>query len=238
MSLKGHPMKPGAEKVRKQLIEIARSLATRHADGIRQLKAKAKELSQPDWFWHSLLISASTWGNSRGYKGLIQNKVNYKRLSFATLKGLSVGARKSELRKVLSAAKVRMSDKKAIYLHRNFARVEQFGGPSATKRHLLKLKGKDAKIKFLQTFDGIGWKYSLNMMMDVYHPDFRECVAVDARIKGVSKGLGLTFKSTPEEAQFYLGVAHDAKLEGWVLDRLMYHCKDEFICALKPWDIG
>ena len=42
---------------------------------------------------------------------------------------------------------------------------------------------------------GIGDKYARNIMMDVYHEDFRDSIAVDARIKAVSERLGLSFAS-------------------------------------------
>lgn len=217
------------EGIRIRLSEIAKSLATEHVDKLNELKARAKELDQPNWFWHSLLVSASTMGNSRGFKGLIENEENYDKVTFDSLRKLSKEDRDRTLTETLRAAQVRMADIKAARLSRNFDRILEMGGPLSARLELLSLKGRDAKIKFLESFAGIGWKYSRNMMMDVYDPDFWESVAVDARIKAISKHLGLSFKNRKEHEQFYLGVAHGAGLQGWELDRLMYWFQKKFL---------
>jgi hypothetical protein len=123
-------------------------------------------------------------------------------------------------------------------LSENFDRISEMGGPPAAKQKLLSLNGRDAKIEFLESFAGIGWKYSRNMMMDVYHPGFRESIAVDARIKSMSKRFGISFKNSREHEQFYPGVAHDAGIEGWELDRLIYWFKVEFLTAMSSPPVG
>ena len=50
--------------------------------------------------------------------------------------------------------------------------------------------------------------------MDVYHPDFRDSIAIDWRIEKISRALGVTFGSYLEEEQFYLHAAHAAGLNG------------------------
>jgi hypothetical protein len=72
-------------------------------------------------------------------------------------------------------------------------------------------------------FPGIGPKYARNIMMDVYHDDFRESIALDVRIQAISKALGLSFPSYAAQEQFYLDVAHEAGLNGWELDRLLFN---------------
>ena len=47
---------------------------------------------------------------------------------------------------------------------------------------------------FSREFKGIGAKYSRNIMMDTYHPEFRDSIAIDQRIKKVSRTLGLMKK--------------------------------------------
>lgn len=47
-------------------------------------------------------------------------------------------------------------------------------------------------------------------MMDVYHEDFRDSIAVDERVKKVSEALGLSFKTYDEHEQFYLKIAREA----------------------------
>jgi hypothetical protein len=70
------------------------------------------------------------------------------------------------------------------------------------------------------------------MLMDVYHPDFRESIAIDLRILSISEKLRLSLKNYLEHQQCYLNVAHNAALEGWELDRLMYWFKKEFLDGL------
>jgi hypothetical protein len=69
-------------------------------------------------------------------------------------------------------------------------------------------------------------------MMDVYHPEFRNCIAVDARIKGVSKALGLKFSTFEQEERFYIDSAKAARLQPWELDRVMYNFTKDVIDAL------
>ena len=64
-------------------------------------------------------------------------------------------------------------------------------------------------------------------MMNVFHPDFRESVAVDARIHRVSRVLGQEFATFEEEEAFYQGVAAEAGLSAWEVDRLLYWFADE-----------
>ena len=122
-----------------------------------------------------------------------------------------------------------MPNKKAQYILGCFDIIEGIGGPEEAKDILLRLKGMDAKIRYLNSFPGIGEKYARNIMMDVYHEDFRESIAVDARIKTLSDALGLSFSDFSSHEAFYLKVARRAGLNGWELDRLIYNFRDEFI---------
>jgi endonuclease III len=125
-----------------------------------------------------------------------------------------------------------MAAKEASWLSENFEMIEHEGGPDAVKFKLEECNGRDAKIAFLQAFDGIGPKYARNMLMEVYHPDFRSSIAVDERIKKVSRALGVTFRTYADEERFYLDVAESVKLNGWELDRLLYNFTDEVLAAL------
>ncbi|HSH37478.1 MAG TPA: hypothetical protein VK993_01725 [Chthoniobacterales bacterium] len=69
--------------------------------------------------------------------------------------------------------------------------------------------------------------------MDVYHEDFRKSIAIDARIEMLSRSWGLTFRSYEEHERFYLDVAHRAGIEGWELDRLMFHHAAEFLARVS-----
>ncbi|MGA8429714.1 MAG: hypothetical protein WB729_07825 [Candidatus Sulfotelmatobacter sp.] len=178
-------------------------------------KAGRKDLDRPDFVWHELLLSFATMGNSRGAEGLIRNRDNYKRVTFETLRRKPTkAARLKELLAVLRAAKVRMPPKKAVWLADAFERVKEMGGPRKAKAELFQREGCEEKIRFWQEFDGIGDKYSRNIMMDVYHPNFKNYIAIDERIKKITRALGLEFRAYEPEEQFYLYVAKRAGLEG------------------------
>ena len=66
-------------------------------------------------------------------------------------------------------------------------------------------------------------------MMDVYHPDFKNYIAIDERIKKITRALGLEFRAYEPEEQFYLYVAKRAGLEGWELDRMLYGFRDRVL---------
>ncbi len=55
--------------------------------------------------------------------------------------------------------------RKAEFIIRSFAYVQELGGPMAAKATLFSVPGRGAKIKFLQTFPGIGPKYARNIMV-------------------------------------------------------------------------
>ena len=64
-------------------------------------------------------------------------------------------------------------------------------------------------------------------MMDVYYEEFRDGIAVDARISAISAVPGLRFTSYAEEEAFYIEVAKEAGLNGWELDRLLFNFNRE-----------
>jgi len=70
-------------------------------------------------------------------------------------------------------------------------------------------------------------------MMDCYHPLFRDCIALDSRIKGISRALKLSFRTYDEEENFYLDVAKSSGMEGWALDRMMYGFRECVFDALE-----
>ena len=126
-----------------------------------------------------------------------------------------------------------MPDKKAGFIAACFSKLEAEGGYLQAKHLLLAQEGTKAKIKYLKSFPGIGEKYARNMMMDVYHPDFRDSIAVDGRIKSILDELGVNLRTYIEQETFLLEVAHLADLNGWELDRLMYGYLNEFLMELR-----
>lgn len=210
-----------------RLVPILRSLAAEKRDELDRLKQECSGLTRPDFIWHYLLQSFSTMGRASGWYGLIGNRDNYERITYQALVELAPEARNARVREVCRAADIRMPDKKADYILGCFEIVKRLGGPEEAKAKLLSQPGRDAKIRFLQSFPGIGPKYARNIMMDVYHEDFRDSIALDIRIQAISDALGLSFASYTEHESFYINVARQAGLNGWELDRLLFNFRPE-----------
>lgn len=154
-------------------------------------------------------------------------------VEFDAISRLSTSERRTTIRKALYAAKVRMPDIRTTWLIDNYDRIAADGGPESVKVILEGHPGRDGKIRFLKSFKGIGDKYARNLLMDVYHPDFRHSIAYDERLKKVSSAPGLDFRGNYEAAEaFFLGVAESAGLNGWELDRLLYQHNGDVLDAL------
>jgi hypothetical protein len=212
---------------KKRLVSVVRSLAAEKRNELERLKQEYSGLARSDFLWHYLLQSFSTMGRASGWYGLIGNQENYQRVTYDALAALTSEAREVQVREVCRAAGIRMPDIKADYILRCFEYVQRLGGPEAAKAILLAQPGRDAKIRFLESFPGIGPKYARNIMMDVYHEDFWDSVALDVRIKAISDALGLSFASYTEHESFYLDVAREAGVNGWELDRLLFNFRPE-----------
>lgn len=218
---------------RSALINVIAPLATLHQDTLNRLKAEAAGWHRSDFIWHYLLQSFSTMGRASGWHGLIGNQDNYSKVTFEALQAMDESQRLSHVQTVCHSAKVRMPDRKAEFICKCYEHVQSLGGPKAAKEKLVAANGRNAKLAFLQTFPGIGPKYARNIMMDVYHEDFRDSIAIDVRIKAISELLQLTFANYQSHEQFYLGVARDAGLNGWELDRLLFNFRDEVESGLR-----
>ncbi|TVQ98049.1 MAG: hypothetical protein EA399_11530 [Desulfovibrionales bacterium] len=218
---------------REKLVIAAMKLAKSKRSALDKMKDSVAQLERPDFLWHYLLQSFATMGRAAGWHGLIGNRTNYTALRYNVLDNLSGIARRQQVETVCRAAGIRMPDLKAKYIIGCFDAVRTMGGPEAAKTQLLARKGRDAKIRFLKSLPGIGDKYARNIMMDVYHEDFRDCIAVDARIKSISRMLGLAFVGYEDQEAYYLDVARAAGLNGWELDRLIFNYLDAFKQALR-----
>ncbi|MDY6817004.1 MAG: hypothetical protein SV598_14340 [Pseudomonadota bacterium] len=216
-----------------QLVAVVRRLADEKRADLDRHKENHADIDRPDFLWHYLLQSFATMGRSAGWHGLIGNRDNYSRITYSALLDLPDGDRLREAREVCRAAKVRMPDRKGDFIVGCFDRIRDMGGPENAKNQLLAQPGRESKIRWLKEMPGIGDKYARNIMMDVYHEDFRDSIAVDARIKSVSDWLGLSFPSYSEHEDFYLGVAEQADLNGWELDRLLYNFLDDVLSGLQ-----
>jgi hypothetical protein len=103
------------------------------------------------------------------------------------------------------------------------------------KERLYSIVGREGKMGFLRKFRGVGPKYARNIMMDGYHPEFRESIAIDSRIKRILKEVGHSLggdRRYGDAEGFLLAVAHDVGIEGWDLDRLLYLHTDDVLKEL------
>lgn len=216
-----------------QLVAVVRRLADEKRADLDRLMENHADINRPDFLWHYLLQSFATMGRSAGWHGLIGNRDNYSRITYSALLDLPDGDRLREAREVCRAARVRMPNRKGYFIVGCFDRIRIMGGPENAKNQLLDQTGRESKIRWLKMMPGIGDKYARNIMMDVYHEDFRDSIAVDARIKSVSDRLGLSFPSYSEHERFYLGVAEQAGLNGWELDRLLYNFLGDVLSGLQ-----
>jgi hypothetical protein len=228
----------GRETKRQALVDALKRLTPEEVDemlGSREVDREA--LGKPDFVWHFLLQSFATMGNSRGWDGLMGNRDNYERVTFEALSALDRTERLRTLDEVLRAARVRMPGKKAVWLDLNHEMIAEMGGPEEARRRALAQEGMEAKIAFMKRFHGIGDKYARNIWMDVRHPDFRDTIAVDERIKKVTRALGYAFKTYEEEERFYQQIAEESGVSGWELDRLLYNHTDRFLAAIHEGEV-
>lgn len=203
---------------------------------LEQLQQQGQQdASRPDFLWHSLLRSFATLGGSRGYAGLIENQANYDRVKWQSISAYTELERESVVKETLVAANVRYPDRKAKQLVKNFRKIQDLGGVEKASALAKSQVGISAKKAFLRQFEGIGPKYERNIWMDVYDKDFRQSIAIDSRISGISTLLGLSYAPSEYAAheQYYLDLALEVDLEGWELDRLLYEFKDEIVERLK-----
>jgi hypothetical protein len=217
---------------RENLVNLLRNITPEMKRKLRELKRDRHEIKSNDFIWRSLLASIATLGNERGYQGLIANEENYCRITFEALSKIPTKKRLKHIERVLRDAKVRMPAQKSRWLNKNYELVVARGGVEKVSEIALSLKGADAKIRFLKTFQGIGDKYARNIWMDVFHKDFRDSMAIDLRINQITQALGYKFKTYEEHERFYQEIAREAGLLTWEVDRLLYNYKDFFLAGI------
>lgn len=108
----------------KKLISVIKKLADGKRETLDELKKENENLSRPDFVWHYLLQSFSTWGNSRGWDGLMGTPENYERVAFDTLFRLDPFRRADQILETFRSAKIRMPDKKAVMASKCFSMIQ------------------------------------------------------------------------------------------------------------------
>src|SRR4051794_30589221 len=230
-----HPENGSNDHQRAALLAVVRELADREHDTLEAKKAEATRLlERQDLLWYLLLESLATWGRGGGWDGLIGNPANYSRVTFDAVAALPSDERADRLARVFREAGVRYANIKGQCLAACYERVVELGGPAQATRYFLGLQDRAEIIRFLGGFKGIGPKYVRSIPMDIYHPAFRDAIAIDARILRISRALDLPYgprEYEPHEA-YYLAVAQEAGLSNWELDRLLYEHYKEVLAAL------
>ena len=230
------PPREGAAEQAERLATVLADLAVTKSVELEEMKPRSSTLERDDGLWKLLLQAFATLGSSVGYAGLIDDPENYNRVTFEAIEALEPTQRVPEVKTVMRRAKVRYPDRKAKMLVQNFELVCDMGGPKKARDLLLEQPGREGKMAFLKRFKNIGDKYSRDILMDCYHPEFRDSIALDTRVKSITDALGLEFSSYEAHEQFYLGVAELAGLDGWTVDRLIYNWREEVLSGLlSPW---
>jgi hypothetical protein len=199
-----------------------------------KLKADGELLrGRSDLVWYLLLQSAATLGNSRGQQ-LMEDHELLGSVAYVLLAPLSDDDAKARILAALQKAKVRMASIKAPRLMWNLRHIEKkFGGVEQATQTMLARGSREAKIEFMKQFQGVGDKYGRNVWMDIYDPAFRESIAVDERIKKMSASLGFEENNYGKHEAYYCGIARDAGLEPWEVDRLLYHFNPHFLASIE-----
>lgn len=212
--------------------QISRRLAAEHADDLERWKREgAAAFDNAEWLWQALLQSYATKGGSAGWDRLLGDRSRAERLGYDRLAALSPEYRAREITEVVATSGVRWPNRKAKETADAFECLVSWGGPSDARDHLFALSSLQERLNFLRQFHGIGDKYSRNILMDVFHPDARDVIAIDQRIERVCSAHGLNFPDYESQERFLLAVAHAAGLCGWELDRLMYNFTAAFMEA-------
>ncbi len=226
------------ENKKSMLASVTKKIYKKNKAHIDKMKLCHKSLERPDFIWHYLLQSFATMGSVRGLQGLIINQENYNKIRYEELAKLKPKCRKRVVEETCQDAKVRMPIKKAEFIIGCFEWIKVRGGCEAVKIALNSQIGRDGKVKYLMQLPGVGPKYSRNIMMDVYHADFRNSIAIDSRIKNISDLLGIEFSNYSDHENFYLDVARQVGINGWEFDRLMFNYSKEFIGEISGLSDG
>jgi hypothetical protein len=214
---------------REKVIKAVQAAAWEHAGALECSKAAAVEHGgHPDWPWNGIVLSAATLGGSWRWDKRVK-PIYDAELSWAVLGGLSMEQRQERFNKV-----GRYWPRTSAFLERMYGRLLQEGGPGVTRSKLAVMTGSET-ITFWSAFDGVGPKYARNIMMDVYHPNFRRTYfAIDSRIQKLLPVLGYCGPMRYDAMETFLTeLAADIGIDGWDLDRLLYQRHDDLISSIK-----
>lgn len=217
------------EEAGRRLVDAIRSLPARKQPSPGAIPTDWQPPEDEDWLWSNLLLSFSTMGNAQGAKGLMDDPTNRSRVRYDLLASMALEDRATHLERVLRQAKVRWPARKAEMIARDVDVLRDLGGPAEAGKRALKEPRREARLAFLKQFVGIGSKYAHNIWKDIGHPEHQDSIALDSRIKGITRKLGLTFKTYDEEMAFYQGVAAELGVTGNALDYALFESHKEIV---------
>lgn len=227
------PSEPTAS-MRAQFLEIVREIYISHREVIdKEREYSLKRTGHPDVLWRELVKNIIGQGSDAGLQRLNTIVDVPSVLSYEALLALPEEQRAAEIEATLRSGGVRWPAMKAPWIAENVAKMKRRHGPANALALFEEAPGREGKIAFLKRFAGVGDKVSRNIPMNLYHPEFRDSIAIDARISGISKRLGLRPRGYDLEERWYVTAAHEAGLDGWTLDRLLYHAHAVFIDRLE-----
>ncbi|MEI8165724.1 MAG: hypothetical protein WCG26_05075 [Chloroflexales bacterium] len=222
------------EAARAAFLSVAQELSEKYADWLdKQRKRSEKRATQPGILWDELVKNIIGQGSDAGLKRLNKSLGESVILGYETLLDIPVDQRPTTIEGTLRAAGVRWPAKKAPWIAENVAKMERRNGPENALKRFEEAPGRGGKIAFLRRFAGVGDKLARHIPMRLYHTDFRDSIAIDARIRNISELLGLRLRSFNDAERWYVAAAHEIGLDGWTLDRAMYHTYKEFIARLE-----
>jgi hypothetical protein len=197
----------------------------------RRAEAARQKRDDPDWFWDVLVTSFCTLGGSANLE--VKQAKYGSRVAWSSVLAVSPDERASLFRDLPNP---RWRKQVTAALHAAFDRIRSAGGPAEVASQYLALPTAVERIRFLQSFKGIGAKYSRNIPMDVYDETVLDFAALDSRLNNL---LDLV-ADAPRRGSYRLRedylrqVRVSAGLPNmWFLDRLLYRQYSAMVEQLK-----
>jgi hypothetical protein len=203
---------------RAQIVGQLRRMAAFEDSSLEKLKSESAQFGEhPDWPWIGLVLSGATRGGSWRWEKSVKPRYEDE-LSWSAISELAAEERRVRLETV-----GRFWRQTAIWLEHAYLNVHAAGGPLAVRERLSQMSANDV-INYWKSFKGVKDKYARNIMMDIYHPNFRkDFFAIDSRLEALLPILGYAGqRNYLSMERFLLDLSREVGLNAWDLDRLLY----------------
>lgn len=214
--------------MRSTIVKLLRDVVREKRDVLEATKRASVQFGQhDDWPWIGIVLSAATRGGSARWERRVAPRYDSE-LSWKALQGLSSDDRRQRLLTV-----GRFKNRAADWLEQAYEQFTREGGPAGVRTKLKRMTAEEV-ITFWMSFKDVKEKYARNVMMDIYHPDFRQCYfAIDSRILKLLPLLGYAGRrSYGEQEMFLRDLATEVGVESWELDRTLYQAQKQLLEAL------